>query len=365
MGRKCSVYSCKSGYKSNKSDKPISFYKFPTDPELRQKWIRALPNKLDINQVTENMCVCSEHFPADVATRTKRKIPIDPPSIFKDLKEQSCSGTPQPKSRSTTRTTFEVRTRPSHPDAQLHQFNEDQKLKMNTFKVMLGEIISLYSCFLVWHPTDSTKFSVISVGRNGPVFDFSLHFHMKTVVNECITDLGYEAYVGLKRIFPKCLPSRSSLNVWHQVEILFQYAAGSTTDFLTPTEEKTERKFDFISRQVTLLNTAKNLLIYNSSDILHAFSWYTFSRPLYQMLRDDLVLPSITTLRKITRVAKNIQDKTLFSKILERQDERSRGVLLLFDEVYVKATLSYSGEFLVYSNLGKIHFVSMLESIIE
>jgi hypothetical protein len=50
MVRKCSAGGCTSGYKSNK-DK-VSVYKFPKDVDLKKEWVDAMPNKLDVKEVT-------------------------------------------------------------------------------------------------------------------------------------------------------------------------------------------------------------------------------------------------------------------------------------------------------------------------
>ena len=45
MGRKCSVYNCDSGYKTNETFKGHVFG-FPADPDDKEAWINSLPNKL-------------------------------------------------------------------------------------------------------------------------------------------------------------------------------------------------------------------------------------------------------------------------------------------------------------------------------
>ena len=58
MGRKCSIFGCKSGYTSNK--KKIKVYKFPIDAKRKSSWIEAIPHEL--GQVTPGMGVCAIHF---------------------------------------------------------------------------------------------------------------------------------------------------------------------------------------------------------------------------------------------------------------------------------------------------------------
>jgi len=64
MGFKCSVSGCKSGYDSQTTDENVTFHTYPTNPEMRQKWIRANPRKDFLP--TKHSRVCSLHFlPSD------------------------------------------------------------------------------------------------------------------------------------------------------------------------------------------------------------------------------------------------------------------------------------------------------------
>ena len=45
MGRKCCVPECKTGYASAEKDPIISTHSIPSNPELRQQWIRNIPRQ--------------------------------------------------------------------------------------------------------------------------------------------------------------------------------------------------------------------------------------------------------------------------------------------------------------------------------
>ncbi|GFN85502.1 traf-interacting protein [Plakobranchus ocellatus] len=45
----------------------------------------------------------------------------------------------------------------------------------------------------------------------------------------------------------------------------------------------------------------------------------------------------------ITSFAKNVQDEQLFSSYFSQQDERCRGCIIILDEIYIKASLTYQG----------------------
>ena len=51
MGRKCSVFGCKTGYESNSSTEKISVYGFPKDPDRCREWLACLPNVLKFEDV--------------------------------------------------------------------------------------------------------------------------------------------------------------------------------------------------------------------------------------------------------------------------------------------------------------------------
>ena len=55
MGRKCSVYGCKTGYATLKANKKIAVHSFPKDRNDLEKWIKKLPNKLSPKQITRNI----------------------------------------------------------------------------------------------------------------------------------------------------------------------------------------------------------------------------------------------------------------------------------------------------------------------
>ena len=347
MGRKCSVYGCRSGYKSskdqdtlklgNEANTEVKFFRFPKGPDQRRKWVRALPNNLKVEDITDNMTVCSKHFPPDVQKRKHQShwIPVEPPTLCL-IKEKSCCSAPQPKARPTKRSLADSRR--DDPDKELWNFLDKQKFKLDSFCSKLQLELSPFNALLVWG-LDNKSFSILSVARQGPVYNFAIHCEVKKVSDNYISELCYEAYSALKRVRPKCL-HRDTVTCWEQLQILLK-AVCAPCDTQA---DKDSGKFEFITRQIALLNSNKNMRLYSSSDLCQAFASYACSRALYIRLREYLQLPSLSTLRMLTRKAKNIQDLTLFSDFLTHQEEKSRGLILIFDEVYVKATLTYRGE---------------------
>ena len=56
----CCVPGCTTGYVSNKSDKKITLFGFPSNENLKKKWVAAIPRKEW--QVSKSHKVWSEHF---------------------------------------------------------------------------------------------------------------------------------------------------------------------------------------------------------------------------------------------------------------------------------------------------------------
>jgi len=257
--------------------KTVKLYTFPRDPEERRVWLRVLPNKVcPYKAEKENISVCSLHFPENVRFNDKEgkhRRPIDPPSVF-DIKETSCIGTPPPKPRPTKKAHRATRNPAPHPDAELHELQRREKLSASDFAARLMALLTAFTtCVVVW--TSDKTFSILSKAKEGPIFDFAIHF---SIHGESIYTLQYEAYIGLKRFFGETPLDRHKVTQWMQLEILLRNVVNPISKDPTAEEEKQTRRFDFIRRQIALLNTPKNLLTYINTDLLLALSWYTTSR---------------------------------------------------------------------------------------
>ena len=60
MVNSCSVYGCKSNYKTTGNGNYVSVFKFPDNTTKQTEWFRKLPNK-DF-QITKTSRVCIKHF---------------------------------------------------------------------------------------------------------------------------------------------------------------------------------------------------------------------------------------------------------------------------------------------------------------
>ena len=59
----CCIPGCKTGYKSCKSEEKVALFGFPSNEELKQKWISAIPRKNWT--IKKNHKVCIKHFSND------------------------------------------------------------------------------------------------------------------------------------------------------------------------------------------------------------------------------------------------------------------------------------------------------------
>ena len=354
MPRKCSVYGCKGNYKSslNSPDssnvEKISCYRFPKDPEERLKWINALPNKINPSDITDNMTVCSKHFAPDCRMKRwgKYSIPLDPPdpALCSVAGKESCSRAPPSKPRQTKNSN----PPPINEDEQLDEFHSLDKFetyKRDIFDSMLLSLAEQFEGSIT--SVNNNRINFHSFNRDGPIHSYCVFLELNECdENDVIKSIKCEVYRGLMRIKHGFVGD--TVCGWDALTVLFKFVA---TGELNDSEDKL-RKFSFVTRQVQLLNTYTSHS-YDTSDLVHAFTWLTTSRALYSSVRDFLKLPSISTLRTLTCSAKKTADNQLFKSFFGKQDARSKGCMLIVDEMYVKSSLHYLGNFLfvLYYNI--------------
>lgn len=335
MGKKCSVYGCKTGYASQKTDKKLTVYRFPKDPQELQRWIRSIPNQIPMDKITQYMGVCELHFPEGVSKKCfgNHQTPVEPPSIFPNV-PSSCCATPQAKPRTTKAALGGVSVR--NPDIdEMSQFKTNDTICFDTFyRSLLQRVADLG---FLSQDTQRHTLVFISKEREGPVPKYSIYFNVTKVDDVKITRIRYEAYHKLMRIQHPGL--KEAITCWSQLDELLHYIS----KFTLSEETQIHGKFEFILGQIQLLNLPKNSRLYTSDDFYTAFTFFSKSRVLYSHLRNFLQLPSVSTLRKITSLAKNVDDEVLFSSYFSKQEDRSKWCTLILDEIYIKASITYQG----------------------
>jgi len=332
MGRKCSVFGCKTGYKSNSSTEKISVYGFPKDPDRCREWLACLPNVLKFEDVTSYMGVCALHWPQDVSmvkTGSRVFVPQVPPSVFPNV-PQSCIPTSSSSSTNPRPTKKSTQASRAVDTDEMAEFLRQDSFCPQTFDDLFTDKLKKLG-FLASCSKKPDDYVFLSTKRTGPLPEFCVNFTVQRT-NESVF-LNYEAFYNIKKIQH---PLIREIHCWSQLDEVLRFVSCLECD-------PSDKKLTFINRVITLMNAPRNSRIYSHEDLLLAFSWYSQSRSLYVQLRDYLHLPSVSTLKKITSVAHNTTDDKLFHLLFRDMEERCTYCILIIDEVYVKASVSYRG----------------------
>lgn len=308
MVYKCCVAGCKTGYTNGPTGTVVQF---PDDETERSRWCRALPNAGFV--WTSGKRICLNHWPAGYRGKTARNgtiIPLDPPSKFHDV-APSCIPTPSGKPRKVN--SFVERN--SHAD-QLEEFTRrdliDAKECVATVLASNDDVI----CYLT-----VSELCVLAKERTGSVHAFSVYVNLNTKQSEC--------YSGVQEVAVAFLENG---------ELSRHSALNETLHFLR-NYNLVDKKAQFCKRQIELLNSKQ----YNSKDYAEALQLRCSSAAAYERFREFLVLPSLRTLRKVTKFVNDSDDIAYYKAILSNLEDRSRVCCLLFDEIYVKPGLQYQG----------------------
>jgi len=178
---------------------------------------------------------------------------------------------------------------------------------------------------------------------------FSVYLSVKQTLGDTVKEISFEAYHKL--MFLRHPTIKGAVTCWSQFDELMRFVTSMEHD------SKNIEKYKFLMRQVHLLNAPKNTTLYSMDDFCQAFSWFARSRSLYEDLRKSLLLPSVSTLQKLTRMAKNLDDETMYTSFFQKQEERCKACILIVDEIYVKASMTYRGGILFGDSIdqpGKI-----------
>ena len=342
MPRKCCVWKCTSNYKTD-TDKLYKVLSFPKDPEERRKWVLALPNKLKNNDASIYQGICTLHWSqvddnGELIPLERGSVPMVhnsgpcprpaiPPFYFTNCEKsnfvQSNKTTPRTAKKAT------VESRAIDID-EIDAFNAQDLFPLDTFHTRFKDEIREYGDFYeIVIDVGVTQYVLQSREREGAIHKFSVYFTVSQFTSNSIV-VQYDAYkLGKKMYSPsiKCISRSSELTELMRCII----------------HEPINEKHSFLLRQMTLQSLPKNGSIYDRTDFLLSYEWFSHSRSLYSLLRKHLVLPSISTLQRITNVTRSTPDNVLFKSFFSSLEERQRFCILIIDEVYVKAAVTYRG----------------------
>ena len=412
MVNACCVPECKSGYRSNKTAKPVALFKFPKDDVIRQKWIKAIPRKNW--SITSNHRVCALHFSEvdfifnSTDHRSGRKQARNSaklkrlrikstaiPHIFPSLPHYLSSNvsTSRPTSSSTS-------------EARLMKQNIEISNQVN--QQLERERVENFSEFKVKIKRETLPSGFVSVEENNSMF-----FHYIELSNQLldapkllgsviITDkLEIQMFVSSASIpsstYNHLLSSSSranSLKTTTELSNLLSFcksACDRASDFngntcislvvsllnhylseCTAGEQCDENKalVKFIVEQLKLYQTPKLGRRYSAEMFTTAFLWQLTSTALYKKLRELLILPSVSRLRQISGSISVQTGKLDLTYLKERTSHLlpiERKVVLIVDEVYTAQRIEYcNGQFIGLTKDGtpsKTVLTFMVQSI--
>ena len=280
------------------------------------------------------MGVCALHWPEDVQLVRRKDsrhfFPAVPPSIFPNVPESCIPSAENATPRSTKKAQREAMVT---GEDEMEKFRELDKIKADAFKDKFQEKAETIGLFAA--DQENTNIAVISKQRNGPIPLFALYLVM-TVIGDVVT-LQFEAFRNIRQVFHPTI--KGAVKCWSELDELLRFLTSSEPE-IEPTDS---RKETFISNQIKLFNVPQNSCVYSTGDISLALSWYSNSRALYTKIGKFLQMPSVSTLGTVTRLTKSLDGVSLFKSVFANMEERCRSCVLIIDEVYVKASLTYRG----------------------
>ena len=97
----------------------------------------------------------------------------------------------------------------------------------------------------------------------------------------------------------------------------------------------TERGLHSSSGPPSLQNSPCDSRLYDIDELCLGLAWCTRSITLYCEIRKHIQLPSLTTLARITRTAKNTTSEDLFHNVFSGLEDRSQNCLIFVGEIII------------------------------
>ena len=106
-------------------------------------------------------------------------------------------------------------------------------------------------------------------------------------------------------------------------------------------------KKNIIQQQVSAMAPVTvGMQSYGPEIIVRAFEYFATSRTLYNRLRIDQQLPSVTTLTRITSKVAKVPENTFLNRVFKTLETNQKICVVLHDEIFVKKMLLYHGGYL-------------------
>ena len=398
MVYKCSAYGCRTGYDTTTneckegSDRSISMHRYPIDnKELCAKWIKANPR--DGFVPTKYSKICAIHFNENdftyestdsnsrrvnklrisgIETNIKKLKPDAVPSIFPNA-PQYLSKTTTPRSTKKSTTEQRITSANSRINELIDQMDDmenientniyDVKQKLEQEILPSGFCLNIVDNVLLILFIKVDEFCPSIKGCIKIKDDKSFEMY---IFNNVVSLSKYKDIVknNIKKI-SDVTNLMSRMKFWIDddqsiAEVKFNNVI-SNLKYITDSENDFNKtKLKFITEQLMLMKVKKHGQHYSPELMVTSFLIYSHSRSAYTFLKDEsiLTLPSISTLKKVTKSlnnSKGLSNENYLKMRFSQLNEYERNIILIIDEMYVSRKVEYSaGEFTGMSSDGNV-----------
>ena len=214
MPRMCCVYDCKSGYRS--CAEKVTVYRFPSNLIERQRWVDAIPNKLDhVNLNTAG--VCQRHWSDGFPTikRGRFESPAVPPNKWPEsipqsnLRTVAAPRTSKNWSTNIRQESLNIDEDPAFQQLDLFRLHDatagdltssssssDRTIPvLYPFKQKFKDNVNSYGLLA----SNDNEFMLLSQSRTGSIHSFSVYFELIEDDDGVVESVLVEGYIGLKK----------------------------------------------------------------------------------------------------------------------------------------------------------------------
>jgi len=378
---KCSAYGCRSGYDSQVTDKTVTFHAFPSDPEIRRRWITANPRKDFVP--TQHSRICSLHFqPSDfseIRTDTNKRR-LKTVSVKRQRRHLNEDAVPSIFSNAPDYYTKPARTPRQTTKATSSSRRQDEVNKMEELERSFRENDDVSSLSLADISAKLSDETSLPPGFNITIMDDSLLVYLLHLndgvptVSACITlksdltvvcslrgkvvpasqygDLVKDRLTQISQLVNLMArlkswytdPSSASLSL-HVLTAVNELQ--KALDYVPDSDSEQHRKLRSLTEQLHLLLNQKYGRHYSPELTIFAFLVHASSPSAYRVLLEEnvLCLPSTNILKKVTRRLRSVTtvDNSAYLQLrLSQLNEPERTVTLIIDEIYIAKRVEYS-----------------------
>ena len=382
MVNKCCAPGCRSGYVTQNGDEQIklSFFKFPTDQELRKKWIHKVPRRGWVP--TSNTVLCEKHFRsedfqseridktfgrAEKRGKLQRKFvkPDAFPTIWPNLSEHLTKEQPVPRATSNE-------TSSSRQILVLHREAEEQlKKQFDDSFSSLTELSSKFSFtdikYTVIKSEIQTSFLALDVTVT-PTVIYSLKL-FENLNYEVWCDGRLIKFTLLEKSHAEKLPEHiNSFDMLCKILLLLEkFHESNTRDKMNVSDLIDEviellhnpklcnnPKICFLIEQLSLAFRKPCQRRYSSSLLAMAVTWQKISPAAYKQIFEEgiLTLPTERYIRHLISAISvdmklGVSTKAYLTARKSKLADKDLLITIIIDEIYTSKQVQY--------NNGKFH----------